>query len=122
MITHLLTLYTEEYVTAGGEGGEVEDYATQHLTRKIKEQMSDRMTVKLADQRIGNFVFSNNMTEEEARARLYANTKKNEEDLKLKWAALHLRSLVMQLPKSRTPHPATVQNLKECSPQIPEQL
>ena len=28
----------------------------------------------------------------------------------------------MQLPKSRTPHPATVQNLKECSSQIPEQL
>ena len=28
LITHSLTLYTEEYVTAGGEGGEVEDYAT----------------------------------------------------------------------------------------------
>ena len=84
--------------------------------------MSDKVTVKLADQRTGNFVFSNYMTEEEARARLYANTKKNEENLKLKWAALHLRSLVMQLPKSRTPQSATVQNLKDCSPQIPEQL
>lgn len=49
LITHLLTLYTEEYVTAGGEGGEVEDYANRHLTSKIKEQMSDKVTVKLAD-------------------------------------------------------------------------
>ena len=63
LITLLLTLYTEEYVTAGGEGGEIEDYANRHLTSKIKEQMSDKVTVKLADQRIGDFVFSNNMTE-----------------------------------------------------------
>ena len=81
--------------------------------------MSDKVTVKLADQRNGNFVFSNVVTEEEARARLF---EKNGEDLKLKWAALHLRSLVMQIPKSRTPCPATLQNLRECSPDIPDQL
>jgi hypothetical protein len=28
----------------------------------------------------------------------------------------------MKLPKTRTPNPATVQTLKECAPEMPEQL
>ena len=28
----------------------------------------------------------------------------------------------MKLPKTKTPNPATVQNLKDCAPEMPEQL
>ena len=44
--------------------------------------------------------------------------KQYEEDSKLRWAALHLRSQIMQLPKTKTPNPATVQNLKVCPSQL----
>lgn len=55
-------------------------------------------------------------------ARFHEDADKYEQDNKLRWAALYLRSQIMQLPKTKTPNPATVQNLKECAPDIPPQL
>jgi len=94
----------------------------QSDTRKIKEHLKEKVSINLADHRKGNFICSSTISQEDAKARLHEDSRQYEEDNKLRWAALHLRSMIMQLPKTKTPNPATVQNLKECSPEIPAQL
>ena len=61
------------------------------------------------------------MSEEDARVQLDQDAVQSEED-KIKWVAHHLRLQILQLPKTKTPSPTTVEKLKECSPQIPAQL
>jgi len=122
LVSALLDIYKAEYTSIGGDQEEVESYLAQNLQRKIKDYYGDRMRVKLADQRKGNFVFSSLVREDDAMARLHNESKEHEQNDKLRWAALHLRSQIMTLPKTRTPNPATVQNLKEHSPDIPKQL
>ncbi|KAK6167073.1 hypothetical protein SNE40_021179 [Patella caerulea] len=95
---------------------------SQNLLRKIQDKFADQIRVQLADQRKGNYIYSSTLTEVEARAQLCGETDAYEENEKLRWAALHLRSLIMKLPKSKIPDPATVQNPKENTPDIPMQL
>ena len=122
MVSDLLGIYKAEYTSAGGDQADIEGYTSQSLLRKINKQYGDNIKVKLADQRIGNFIFCSTTTEEDAMARLHDDAEKQKENEKLRWAALHLRSQIMKLPKTRMPDPATVQNLKESAPAIPEQL
>ncbi len=62
------------------------------------------------------------IAKEDAKAKLHADAEKFKEDMKIKWAALRLRSEIMKLPKSKTPTPTTVQNLNEYASNIPAQL
>ncbi|CAB4021739.1 Hypothetical predicted protein, partial [Paramuricea clavata] len=123
-VSDLLAMYKEEYASIGESGTEsdVPVYTAQNLTRKIKDHLKDRVTITLVNQRKGNCIHSSDIPEEEAHIRLHEDSKRYEENSKLRWAALHLRSQIMKLPKTRTPNPATVQTLKECAPEMPEQL
>lgn len=122
LVSTLLDMYKVEYITAGGDKDEIESYSAQNLLRKLTDKYVQKICVTLLDQRRGNIIFSSVLTEEDARAKLSDDEDQYKEDEKIRWAALHLRSQILQLPKSKTPNPATVQNLKECSPQIPRQL
>lgn len=123
LVTSLLEMYKEAFISNGGNATDVSCYKTQSLVRKVKgDRFDQRVKVLLADQRRGNFVYSSSITEEDARANLHDDAERHKEDDKIKWAALHLRSLIMQIPKTKTPNPATVHNLKECAPTLPEQL
>ena len=122
LVGDLLGMYKEEYTSVGGDGADVQAYTAQNLTRKVKDHFKEEIAIKLADHRKGNFIYSSALPEEDAKARLHEDSKRYEQDNKLRWAALHLRSLIMQLPKTKTPNPATVQHLKECATEIPAQL
>ena len=123
-VSDLLAMYKEEYASIGESGTEsdVPVYIAQNLSRKIKDHLKDRVTITLVNQRKGNCIHSSDIPEEEAHSRLHEDSKRYEENIKLRWAALHLRSQIIKLPKTRTPNLATVQTLKECAPEMPEQL
>ncbi|KAK3890332.1 hypothetical protein Pcinc_005712 [Petrolisthes cinctipes] len=106
----------------GGDQADVESYWAQNLQRKIAISFGDKIKIKLAGQRRGNSFLNSVVPEDEAFARLHCDAEEHLHNDKLRWAALHLRSQIMKLPKSRTPNPATVQNLKESTPDIPTQL
>ena len=76
----------------------------------------------MLNHRKGNFIHSSDICIEEALSRLHEDAKRYEENSKLVWAAVHLRYQIMHLSKTKTPNPATVQNLKECASEIPEQV
>ena len=113
LVAFLLSKYKEEYRCNGGDPETVSNYTSQNLMRKIQDRYADKVRVKLADHRKGNYICSSTLTDEEAKSQIFGDGKEQQENEKLKWAALHLRFLIMQLPKSKTPDPATVQNLKE---------
>ena len=124
LVSDLLGMYKEEFSSIGETGTEsdVPVYTAQNLTRKLKDYLKDKITITLLNQRKGNFIHSADIPKEEANNRLHKDAKRCEENSKLIWAALHLRSQIMQLSKTRTPNPATVQNLKECASELPEQV
>ena len=118
----LLSMYKNEYVIAGGNKEDVEAYPAQTLMRKVKDHFQDKLAVGLYDYRKGNILYSSAISEDEAKGRLNENSVTYEEENKLRWAALHLRSQILKLPKTKTPNPATVTNLRESAPDIPAQL
>ena len=95
LLSHLLAMYREEYVTSGGDKEKIESYAAQKLLRKIKDNFGDQLEVKLADQRRGNFIYSSALSENDAKARLLRDGGENEENEKIKWTALHLRKQIL---------------------------
>ena len=122
LVSNLLSMYKEEYTSLSGEAEDIQDYSSRNLVRKLKIQFKDEIVVKVLDKRKGNFIFSSTIQEDEAKARLHDDAERYEEDSKLAWAALHLRSVILQLPKTKTPDPVTVENLKKNAPEIPTQL
>ncbi len=122
LMRDLFEIYKEEYTSLGGDGGDLQVYTLQNLTRKIQDNFSDDIKIHLADQRKGNFIHSSCISEKDARSLLSEDAERIEEDNKIRWAALHLRSTILKLPKTKTPSPTTVPNLKECAPSIPSQL
>lgn len=119
-VSLLLDIYRTDFIEVGGDPGRINSYSAQSLQRKLKEHFGDDITVKLANSRLGNYIYSSALTEEEAFAGLHSE--EHEENEKIKWVARHLRKQILQLPKSKTPNPANVQNLKESAANIPEQL
>ncbi len=49
LVSDLLGLYKEEYISIGGDGADIQTYTVQNLTRKVNEQV----TIKLLDKRKG---------------------------------------------------------------------
>lgn len=122
LISSLLEQYRTEFVCHGGDKDDAQRYQSQNLVRKIKEHFNDKIRIRIADRRRGNFIYSSMLTDDEGFANLHEDSTKFEEDQRLTWAALHMRNLIMQLPKTRTPDPANVQSLKSCAPDIPRQI
>lgn len=121
LVSSLLNKYKAEYSSNEGSP-QVVSYTSQNLCRKVQDKFGDQVRVQLADKRRVNYICGSSLTDEQARSQLYDDTQEHEENKKLRWAALHLRSLIMQLPKLKMPDPATVQNLKESAQDIPKQL
>lgn len=122
LMSSLLELYKSEYSGNGGDSQDVYSYSSQNLTRKLESKFGNEIRIALADSRRGNYVCKASLTDEQAIATLHVDAKEYKENEKIRYAALHLRSQIMKLPKSKTPDPATVQNLKETAPEIPQQL
>lgn len=122
LVSSLLSRYRVEFISSGGDRENIQSYLAQNLVRKITAYFRRKVRVQLLDNRRGNFICCDALTEDQAKAHLYDNSRQRQEDEKLKWAALHLRTEIMKLPKSKTPCPANVQSLKACTPNIPHQL
>ena len=124
LVSAVLDVY---YESIGEDEADIKSYLPQNLQRKIIDFFGHEIKVKLAYQRRGDFIYSSEVAGDVARllmtskARLH-NDQEHEQNDKLRSAALHFRSQIMRLPKSKTPTPATVQSLKESSPDIPAQL
>lgn len=121
LVSAVLDVYKAEYESIGGDEADIKSYLPQNLQRKIIDFFGHKIKVKLADYRRGNFIYSSEVADDDAVARLH-NDQEHEQNDKLRSAALHLRSQIMKLPNFKTPTPATVQSLKESSPDIPAQL
>ena len=73
------------------------------------------MKIFISNQKKGNFLYNAVLKEEEA----VASLQQDEQDTRLLLAALHLRSLILQMPKTKTPSPANVENLMQNAPNLP---
>ncbi|KAK4309970.1 hypothetical protein Pmani_018437 [Petrolisthes manimaculis] len=121
-MSSLLELYKAEYSGSGGDPKEVVTYNSQNLSRKFQYRFGDEIRIAHADMRRGNYICKASFTDEQAIAKLHDDFKEYEENAKIRYAALHLRSQIMKMPTTKTPDPTTVQNLKETAPEIPQQL
>ena len=74
----------------------------------------------LTNQRRRNFIYCLVLSEEEARTRFEEDSIRYEEDSKLRWAPLFLRSLIFKGLKTNTPKPVTVPHFKECAAKMPK--
>ena len=122
LVTSLLDIYRQEYIANGGLEAELVSYTCQALLRKISERFKEKISVTNLAKRTGNILHSSDLTEEDARNKLNDNEDTCKQDERIRWVALYLRSLITQLPTFKTPNPATVQNLKESAPKVPNQL
>ena len=113
-------LYKCEFLNAGGTTDDIESYTAQALMKKIKNTFGDKISVSTNDHRKGNFVYSSSMTDAEARASLHNDDEKHLHVIRT--AALHLRAKIQAMPKSITPAPTSVETLKSCSPDLPEEM
>ena len=120
LMPSLLEHYKAEYSGNGGDPNDVVTYNSQNLSRKLQSKFGDEVRIGLADTRRGNYICKASLTNEQAIEKLRDNAKEYEENEKIRYAALHLRSQIMNL--SKTPDPATVYILKETAPEIPQPL
>ena len=88
--------------------------------KKIKNTFGDKISVSTNDHRKGNCVYSSSMTDAEARASLHNDDEKHLHVIRT--AALHLRAKIQAMPISITPAPTSVETLKSCSPDLPEEM
>ena len=66
LVSNLLSMYKEEYTSAGGDREDIQAYTAQNLTRKIKKNFFKEVTIKLAVYQEGNFIYSYSLPEEDA--------------------------------------------------------
>ena len=120
LVSSLFEVYKAEYIGNGGTEEDSDSYTPQSLTRKIQDRFKDRLSISLIDNRRGNVLYSSALSEDDARASL-----KNEKEKRqaiIRSAALHLRNEIQEMPKWRTPTPTSVETLKTCSPDLPDDL
>ena len=122
LISDLVNMYKAEYCNSGGNEIDIQEYKSQGLTRKLKSQLGSDINISLFNQHKGNFIHSSTIDENDAKALFYEDAEKYECENKIKWAALHLRSLILKIPQNKTPDPVTVNSLRECCPELPTEL
>ena len=103
LLSNLFDMHRTEYSGLGGDEKTISAYSGQSFRQKLKDHFGEQIRIQLADSRKGNFIYSSVLTENEGIARLHNDSKQNEEDNKLKMAALHIHKLIMQLPETKTP-------------------
>ncbi|KAK3892871.1 hypothetical protein Pcinc_003272 [Petrolisthes cinctipes] len=108
-MSSLLELYKAEYSGSGGDPKEVVTYNSQNLLRKFQYRFGDEIRIAHADMRRENYICKASLTDEQAITKLHDDFKEYEENEKIRYAALHLRSQIMKMPKTKTPDPTTVQ-------------
>ena len=119
-VSSLFDLYKAEYLANGGTEENIDSCTTQALTRKIQEKFGDKISVTLFDYRRGNFLYSSALSEDDGKASLQNEKEKHQTTIRR--AALHLRNEILGMPKWRTPTPTSVESMKTCSPDLPEDL
>jgi len=118
--TSVLELYKTEYLEAGGVADDIESYTVQALMKKIKDKFMDRISISNYDHRKGNFLHCSDMSNADARASLHDADDKHIHEIRT--AALHLRAVIQAMPKWSTPTPTSVETLKACSSDLPEEI
>ena len=105
-----------------GNGGteSIDSYTPQALTRKLLEKFKDSLCISLLDHRKGNVLYGSALSEDDAIASLHIEEEKRQTIIRS--AALHLRNEIQEMPKWRTPTPTSVETLKTCSPDLPDDL
>lgn len=68
LVRDLSDMQKEEYSSLGGHSGDLQADTIQNLTRKIKDHLKENITIRLADQQKGNFIYCSTVSEEDARA------------------------------------------------------
>jgi len=122
MASDLMEIYRAQLVEAGGNLEDVKNYPTQKLVEKMKKIHGSSLQSSLLDQRKGLFLHNSSVDSEQARLELNDNVEDAKRIEVLRSAALVLRAAIQQLPKSKTPTPASIESLKESAPKIPEAL
>ena len=108
------------FIANGGVLEDFESYTPQALMRKVQDRFKDGILIALLDVRRGKFLFGSHVTEDVARQHLQDDTEKCQTTIRS--AVLYLRNQVLEMPKWQTPIPTTVETLKTCSPDLPEDL
>ena len=81
-----------------------------------------KKSITLVDQRIGLIIHSPNLSKEEGLARLKMNDERNKRSDQIRSVASYLRSQILEMPKSKTPQPANMVNLKKSAPELPKDI
>ena len=86
------------------------------LINKIKKKFGDRLIVSNDSKKGGNFLYPKDLTFHEAKERLNNSTQQNEA---VRYAAMALRSEILNMSKTKWPTPTSVDTVKENAPHIP---
>lgn len=120
LATSLLSMYKAEYIGNGGKNEDIRSYGSQALMRKVQDKFAKKISIVLFNHHKGNFLYSSALSESAARSSLLND--KDERQSTLRNAALHLRKEILQMAKWETPYPTSVETLKTCSPDLPDDL
>lgn len=82
----------------------------------MHDKFKERISVSLIDYRVGNFLYSTALSEDDTKASLQ-NEKQKHQSL-IRNAAFHLRNEIKKMPKWKTPTPTSVETLKTSSPDL----
>ena len=120
--TSLFDLYTTEFRSRGGSQEDIDRYTVYSLMCKIKEAYSNEICTLLLNRRVGNLIHSSSMSESDARAAFADEHQSFKQYDQVRAVAMYLRSVILSMPKSKSPSPTSVHTLKETSPMLPEPL
>ena len=112
----LMDLYKEEYMVTGTYDECIKSYKSQMLINKIKKKFGDRLIVSNDSKKGGNFLYPKEMTFHEAKECLNNSTQQNKA---VRYAAMALRSEILNMAKTKWPTPTSIDTVKENSPHIP---
>ena len=120
LATSLLSMYKAEYIGNGGKDEDIRSYGSQALMRKVQDKFAKKISIVLFNHHKGNFLYSSTLSESTARSSLLND--KDERQSTMRNAALHLRKEILQMAKWEIPYPTSVETLKTCSPDLPDDL
>ena len=115
-VTSLLDLYKDEYKVMFGNDGEIDSYSTQSLVSKVRGKYGSKLIIDKTANKLGSFVYPQNMTKDEAEQILKTTSVKEDAVQK---AALIIRSEILDMEKTKLPKPTTIQSLKDAASPIP---
>ena len=117
----LFDLYKDQYLGNGENDDELLAYTAQKFVERLFRKFGAQLTITILDQRHGNLIYNSLLSAEDAKASFLDDYSGKEED-QIRAVTLLLRGNILQLPKTKTPHPTTIQILNDTAPQIPESL